>query len=245
MDWIGQFDPDEYFVPMGDYNTATELLDKLEMEDTRMINFGSWRAWPRKDFLGEIHKIEDNKICWSSEPCFNLQVPMEFTMLQAYNCDRNKPGEKQTVMPAEKQFYRPDYVLQHFVHFSVATVLSEKNKTEYEKEKPWGHRPFPDPRQRFADEVTEGLMIHSKAVAIQDTAGYERVCHINNTDPSISKRKRGLCRLGIPWPDELGAVNATTDGWAYNCFVNRKVEDVLIPKLNEQMAKFAHIFDQQ
>jgi len=36
-------------------------------------------------------------------------------MLQAYNCDRQKPGKKAEKMPAEKQLYRPDYVLHHFI----------------------------------------------------------------------------------------------------------------------------------
>jgi hypothetical protein len=43
-------------------------------------------------------------------------------MLQAYNCDRQKPGEKTSQMPAEKQIYRPDYVKHHFI---VSTVKNE------------------------------------------------------------------------------------------------------------------------
>jgi hypothetical protein len=242
--WIGQFDIDEYLVPMGDHNNITSLLDELEAEDTKIISFGSWRAWPRWKYIEEPEPIDDPEVCWSKEPCFQLQIPLNHTMLQAYNCDRQKPGQKTSSMPAEKQLYTADYVLQHFVHYSAVTVLSEKNRTEYEKEGfTWKRRGFPDPRQRFGNEVKEGLMIHTKAVARQDTAGWERVCSIQNAQ--LSKRLRGLCRLGVPWPEdpEEAKRNATKDGKAYNCFVNQKVEKYFVPRLDAELKQFEHIFD--
>lgn len=201
VSWIGQFDIDEYLVPMGTHNNITSLLDELDAEDTRIISFGSWRAWPRKDYIEKPEPINDPEICWSKEPCFQLKVPLSHTMLQTYNCDRQKPGQKQSTMPAEKQLYRADYVLQHFVHYSAVTALSVKNKSEFEKEGlPWRRRGFPDARQRFAKEVTEGLMIHTKAVARQDTAGWEKACSIANLN--LPKHQQGLCRLGVPWPED-------------------------------------------
>lgn len=246
VDWIGQFDIDEYLVPMGEHKKITQLLDELDREGTKIIQFASWRAWPRRDFINEPVPINDPEICWHNEPCFELSIQPQYTMLQAYNCDRAKPGQKTESMPAEKQVYRADYVVSHFVHYSVATILSEKNQTEYLKEGfKWKGRAFPDPRQRFANEVKEGLMIHTKAVARQDTAGWERMCHINNTYLPI--RRQGLCRLGVPWPDEghvyvEGAVNATPEGRAYNCFVNRQVEDYLVPLLKMKLEKHADFF---
>ena len=138
-----------------------------------------------------------------------------------------------------------DYVTQHFVHYSAATVLSALNRTEFEKQVPWMHRPFPDKRQRFANEVTEGLMIHTKAVATQDTGGWERVCHIDNLKEPKTWR-RGLCRLGIPWPVDPGLVkhNATEEGWAYNCYVNRKVEEYFVPRLDAALKDHIKLFDQ-
>lgn len=242
VDWIGQFDIDEYLVPMGQHKTILPLLEKLDQENTKIIAFASWRAWPRWAFIEEPIKIENPDICWSKEPCFDLRVPYQHTMLQTYNCDRQKPGQKTSAMPAEKQLYRPDYVLGHFVHYSVATVLSEKNRTEYAKDGfKWNSRGFPDPRQRFGDELAEALMVHTKAVARQDTNGWERVCHIDNFKQP--KRNQGLCRLGVPFPDDwTPAVNATKEGWAYNCYVNPQVENTLIPRLNERMAKHANFF---
>lgn len=51
VNWIGQFDIDEYLIPMGNHDTVLSLLDELDKEDTRIISFGSWRAWPRWDFI--------------------------------------------------------------------------------------------------------------------------------------------------------------------------------------------------
>ena len=225
MNWIGQFDIDEYLIPMGNHTTILPVLDKLDEEDKRVVSFGSWRAWPRWEYIDKPGPSEEK---------FDLRIPMKHTMLQAYNCDRQPPGEKAQKMPAEKQIYKPSYVTQHFIHYSTATVLSEKNKTEYTKEGfRWG-RAFPDPRQRFANELTEGLMIHTKAVATQDTKGWKTNCRIVNGEVG-----KGLCRMGIPWPkdSEETKSNATKDGWLYNCWVNEKVDNFFVPRLEEQLAE--------
>lgn len=83
---------------------------------------------------------------------------MNYTMLQTYNCDRQKPGEKKHQMPAEKQIYRPDYVKLHFIHYSTVTAMSVMNREDTMKS---GHEwnagsAFPDPLSRFGDEVNEG-----------------------------------------------------------------------------------------
>jgi hypothetical protein len=45
--WIGQFDIDEYLVPMGEYKSVLPLLEKMDEENTKIISFASWRAWAR------------------------------------------------------------------------------------------------------------------------------------------------------------------------------------------------------
>ena len=89
-------------------------------------------------------------------------------MLQAYNCDRQKPGQKKEKMPAEKQIYRADYVKQHFIHYSTITELSEMNKEDFEKTgRDWKETPaFPDPLSRFANEVDEGTT-HRKSTHLE------------------------------------------------------------------------------
>ena len=115
--------------------------------------------------------------------CFQLMIPKNYTMLQAYNCDRQKPGAKKEKMPAEKQIYRPEYVLHHFIHYSTVTALSDLNREDIEKlGRKWNPRnPFPDPLSRFGNEKSEALMLHTKAVAHQDTVSdivFERVIGI-------------------------------------------------------------------
>ncbi|MGK3746253.1 MAG: hypothetical protein ACI8RD_001328 [Bacillariaceae sp.] len=118
-----------------------------------------------------LSRLNGSKNCGRQTDCFQLRVPENYTMLQAYNCDRQKPGEKSEKMPAEKQIYRPDYVLHHFIHYSTVTVMSELNRQDIEKlGRKWDSRsPFPDPLSRFGHEAKEALMLHTKAVATQDT----------------------------------------------------------------------------
>jgi hypothetical protein len=107
-------------------------------------------------------------------------------------------------------------------------------------------RAFPDPRQRFGNEITEGLMIHTKSVARQDTAGWERQCHVNNT--LLPPRRQGLCRLGVPYPKDWNKKTSpigTSEGWTYNCYVNDQVENYLVPELEARMQRHSHFFDTQ
>jgi hypothetical protein len=95
--------------------------------------------------------------CGRNQDCFQLQIPLNYTMLQAYNCDRQKPGEKNSQMPAEKQIYRPEYVKHHFIHYSTVTELSDMNKQDVEKRGyKWKEKAFPDQLSRFGDETNEG-----------------------------------------------------------------------------------------
>ena len=166
-------------------------------------------------------------------PCFELSVRNDTTFLEAYNCDRQLPGQKKRVMPAEKQIYRADYVTQHFIHYSTVTQTTNLRKNEFNR-KFGNQRLFPDPLSRFVDEVNEGLMVHSKAVARQDTVGWEINCHANYTKQSFD-----LCRLGIPWPDNQNENDNSSpqnsDGWLYNCYVNKRIDSFWGPSLKAKL----------
>jgi hypothetical protein len=171
--------------------------------------------------------INNRKLCGHGAGCFDLSIPMNTTILEAYACDRYKPGKKEAAMPAEKQIYRADYVTQHFIHYSTTTQSTNLDYASYYK-KFGSRRPFPDPMSRFGDEVNEALMIHSKAVARQDTAGWERVCY---------KGGSGTCRIGFPWPEgaEEAGITTNEEDWKYNCYVNEKVEKYWGPRLRQQL----------
>jgi len=153
-------------------------------------------------------------------------------MLQAYNCDRQKPGAKSDKMPAEKQIYRPDYVLHHFIHYSTVTVMSAMNRKDIELlGRKWNSRsPFPDPLSRFGSETEEALMLHTKAVATQDTIFWEKACLASYNGSSF-------CRLGMPFPDDLDAVNIITDKSAlkFNCYLNHKIDNYWVKELESKL----------
>jgi hypothetical protein len=171
--------------------------------------------------------IKDKTLCSRYEECFELSVKKNTTFLEAYNCDRQKPGQKGKVMPAEKQIYRADYVKQHFIHYSTVTestlLLPDEFRSRFGRA-----QPFPDPRSRFGDEVTEALMLHSKAIARQDTAGWEQNCH---------KDFDGFdqCRIGFPWPEDGSSRTHDSDGWEYNCYVNPRIDDYWAPRLKAKL----------
>lgn len=133
-------------------------------------------------------------------------------------------------MPAEKQLYRPDYVRQHFVHYSTVTALTMMNRTETEAAGfVWHPKVHADPLSRFADEQREGTMLHTKAIATQDTSGWQETCRVEG---------HGMCRIGNPYPSDDAAENnitADAEGWLYNCYVNEKIEQHWVPLLEKSM----------
>lgn len=75
-------------------------------------------------------------------------------------------------------------------------------------------------------------MLHTKAVARQDTSGYEYVCRKDYTGNQY-------CRLGNPWPPGAEEANITADsnGWKYNCYVNERIEQYWVPRLEKALRK--------
>ena len=93
----------------------------------------------------------------------------------------------------------------------------------------WG-RAAPDPLLRFADAQTELTMLHTKAMATQDTAGWLKRC---------KGEIKGSCRIGVPYPDlnTSSTVEKDDDGWLYNCYVNPKIESEWVRRLHEELKK--------
>jgi hypothetical protein len=138
-----------------------------------------------------------------------LEVPAERTILQTYNCDRQR-GPKKDQMPAEKQLYRADYVKLHFVHYSTVTLLTLMNEEETKAfGQTWRRKLAADPLSRFGNELNEATMLHAKAIATQDTAGWLSGCKEGGTS---------FCRIGNPFPDGSDEADNASDseGWVYN-----------------------------
>lgn len=81
-------------------------------------------------------------------------------------------------------------------------------------------------------ETLLGLMLHTKAVATQDTVFWEEVCQ-------ASYQGNGMCRLGSPYPDDMTTVNEEEgdEGWKYNCYINKKVDYYYVPRLEQELRK--------
>jgi hypothetical protein len=101
---MANMDIDEYITPVGKFDSIKQFLDELDHAGTKVIAFGSWRAWPRRDMIEPPVPIVNKTICDQPHPCFQLKVPTDRSILQTYNCDRQLV--KKETMPAEKQIYR-------------------------------------------------------------------------------------------------------------------------------------------
>jgi len=158
------------------------------------------------------------------------------TFIQAFNCDPSPTPRPSWAQRARKQLYRPDYVLNHFVHYSTVTRgLVMTHREAQIAGKRWDRFFFESaPTERFVDEVHEAMMIHTKSVDLGMTSNLETRCHHD-----FGKTRIG-CHSGFPWPgnqqSERDTYNATT-GFIYNCFVNLRVDEYWIPRLEEAMRK--------
>ena len=165
--------------------------------------------------------------------CFQLRIPHNVTLLQAYNCDKTKTGEKRVEPdPAEKQIYRPDYVHHHFIHYSLVTETTKLNKEDtLQQGLKWTYKPE-DQLSRLSNESSEALMLHAKAIAPHETNLWEKACR-------GSFKGRYACRLGNPFPEHV--LNVTYDtlsdehGIKYNCYISYKIENHWVKLLSKEL----------
>lgn len=77
-------------------------------------------------------------------------------------------------------------------------------------------------------EVNEATMLHTKSKVAHNTEGWQISCKVPN-------RSEHGCNLGFPFP--IGAdpekERFNEKGWAYNCFLNEKIETYWWQKLVE------------
>jgi hypothetical protein len=78
-------------------------------------------------------------------------------------------------------------------------------------------------------------MLHTKAVATQDTVGWEQACQAHY-------RGGIMCRLGNPFPEQEQELEHVSDlsagdehGLEYNCYVNHKIDDYWVRRLEESL----------
>jgi len=191
-------------------------VKKAEGEDIYILNFKSKRAKPRLDLLNKtiLGKETRGNDCWHK--CIDPSVPVDRTFLETYNCDYERPVRK-NVMPAEKQLYRTDYVLLHFVHYSTITVISAMGHEEVisaaakdshnscmmggQCKRRRNHpfmRLYKEQHVKYVDEISEATMLHTKSIVIEETSNWLKACKRDDT---------ANCKLGIPFPPKSTTLN--------------------------------------
>ena len=63
-------------------------------------------------------------------------------------------------------------------------------------------------------------------------------CQLNWEEACLASYDGGqFCRLGVPFPEDLTGVDveAGENGLKYNCYVNRKIDDYFVPKLEGEL----------
>mmetsp|Transcript_22275 Transcript_22275/g.46144 ORF Transcript_22275/g.46144 Transcript_22275/m.46144 type:complete len:222 (+) Transcript_22275:2010-2675(+) len=212
-------------VPMGDYMSMADILSDMDKQGVKILTFQSMRAWPRMELLEKPEKFV-NERC--PEGCFHPKVQDDVTFMQTYNCDQERPPRK-NLMPAEKQIYRPSYVTLHFVHYSTVTKVSQLSKEETEQAGIDWRRGYKELAVKIVDEEKEATMLHTKSVVWDQTKKWEKACKLNNP----------ICKVGFPFPDgkdRSDGVVRNEDGYTCNCFVNKKIESVWVPKLEAALS---------
>jgi len=223
-EWLASFDTDEYPTPLDSYNDLKDLLDDMDKEDIRIVNFASKRSKPRIRFFNTTSPGSCNK-------CFDPILPKNTTFLQAYNCNIERPPRKD-LMPAEKQIYKTDYILLHFVHYSAITVVSAMTeKEERESEKKYRRR-YRDHHTRYVNETTEATMLHTKSITARETFNWFNI--LQSTDP--------WGKVGAEFPSNKGLDDGKVeviikgDPYVANCFPVEKIDNYWVPKLSMALA---------
>ena len=241
-DWMSFLDPDEYLVPMGNYNSWKDILTNIDNEGKKILKFRSTRARAIPSLMKSVYGPDVPK-CPTIEEVNGDNVRKasclvkseEHTYLQTYNCEYIKSPKPDRFQRAMKQIYRPDYVLSHFVHYSTVTVDLARTKDHSEPGKYNANARTSDPKtERFIDEINEGVLIHAKSIVPEEAITRTRCQH----------KLRPGCNVGIPCPDDLPFDDKThqdgfldENGKFCNCWVNRKVENTWIPQLEESLKR--------
>jgi Glycosyltransferase family 92 len=222
-EWIASFDTDEYFVPMGNYTNLKDVLSDAHRGGTNILSFRSSRGKLRREKSDEVNNGSA------------IQKSPSALFLDAYNCDGAGSPKPSWADRARKQIYRTDYVVHHFVHYSTATKGLLTSYKEHQEQgtrwiKKYQEKP---PMEIFSDESTQAVMVHTKSVMAALTQNFKKNCRYDSPKRLIN------CWVANPWPNNEPSEENTYDdsGLKYNCFINPKVEDYWMPKLQDALAK--------
>jgi len=203
----------QYFVPMGSYDNLKDVLRDAHRGGTNILSFRSSRGRLRQEASQQDEKGRTRL--------------SNATFLEAYNCDSAGSPKPSWADRARKQIYLADYVLYHFVHYSTVTLGHKKTYDQGQTFYRFGEK---KPSERVVDEENEAVLVHTKTIVKDMTNFYDLRCRND-----YEKKWQG-CWVAYPWPnDKKQAIVENEDGMEYNCFINRKVENVWVPKLRKAL----------
>ena len=160
------------------------------------------------------------------------------TFLQVYNCEYIPPPKPHRFHRAMKQIYRPSFVLSHFVHYSTVTTAMDQSYSDFKLKHPdqeptmkiHGRDWESKSPEMFMNEITEGVLVHARSVLPQETKRRSAECSIGSKHGCMMGF---LCGDDVEFVDDLHKDNVfhNADGSYCNCWRNKVIDEVLVPKL--------------
>ena len=266
-------DIDEYFVPIQNETWGPILRKKKE---SPVLGLRESRAKPRFEMMEQLPATDracnkdamaaDTSSTEDSNTNATCLVPRsKETFLAVYNCDSVKPPRPRGYFTNMKQIYQPDFVLSHFIHYSLITrpiaqyyndrpdpsKFQQKPQQEekYVRNSRHGvcvHVPFLtficfSVRLRgltFLHELKEGILLHARSVLTHETKHWQIAC---------SRQSKQDCKIGFVCPhttaykDSLLGKNMFVGqkGQYCNCWKNSHIESWIV-KLENTLAELDH-----
>jgi hypothetical protein len=233
-EWLAQLDVDEYLIPAGQWTDIQSWLKESVMSgkienNTNILSFFQTRAMPNIEFMESCNKDDQDQQC--------LMKRDNITFLQAYDCERTMLPKPDFGWRAKKQIYRPNYVLNHFIHYS--TVTQRIHEAPKEDSPPYNQR---RPYERRVDELEEAFMLHTKTTYPSATKNWVKSCK------GQSEEDRNKCPVGIAYSldstegEDLQQLNTTKAGFACNCYQHQRIQNDLAAKLQNFLQPFLNSF---
>jgi hypothetical protein len=153
------------------------------------------------------------------------------------SCDYIRHPRPHRFLRAMKQIYRPSYVLEHFIHYSTVTVDMSKYYSDFSNVTDNLYPEYLNPvsiYEHVLDEMTEGVLIHTKTVLPHETSSRTSSCYTNSTKVCMLGY---TCDSATKFDDEAHTKNVFQDskGNFCNCWVDESVETYWIPLLDQAL----------
>ena len=222
-EWLISFDTDEYLIPQWNWTDIKSWLVESTKNGkispkTHILSFFQTRALPNIDYMDLYLSHEPE--CQTLGNC--LAKKPNATFLEAYDCEQTPLPKPDYGWRAKKQIYRPEFVLNHFVHYTTVTrrILEAPNERSF---KFMVGKPY----ERRVDELAEAFMLHTKTTYPTSTKEWKQKCQ--------NRDKPKDCPVGIPYPilletssgdngnNKVG--NFTSNGYAYNCYRHDRIQN--------------------